>query len=87
MDVDLEQRETLDGLAQLVGEARELASPRSASAWLRNACAEASVRSASGSNWRPAAVRVIPLAPRSKSATLSSSSSALICADNAGWLM
>src|SRR5260370_29022078 len=61
--------------------------PFNARASASNVWLAARILSASASKRLPAAVSVIPVGVRSNNARSSSSSSALICADNAGWLM
>ena len=66
--------------------ARPATAPLMLAAAPRSASVSAITFSASGSRRLPAGVSVIPVGPRSNSGTPSSSSSALICAESAGWL-
>jgi hypothetical protein len=94
VQLDLQHRVTLAGVRQQLrqpqvvgvgqrpdpGAAGDFALQR-AGVW-----AAAMTDCASGSSLRPAGVSVMPPEPRSNSGTASSSSSALICAERAGWL-
>ena len=97
--IEVKQRVALDRARQQVAETQRLrvgkradprtcaaTSPLSDAARLFRSAAAPITRNAIGSSFDPSGVRVIPVAPRSNSGTPSSSSSARIWADTAGWL-